>query len=178
MPILLALVHTTYGQAGVMSTTAVANARHEWTSSFVDTRKYVPSCGCRKRKRAICHATAMRPAQFSLPYEVLEMDMSDIKRVITAGNRRLLFVANGATKFLFTFSLAAKVTEPITKCLLMLFLTFRIPYFLKSDTAGESASEVVHHVCQWMKVNLDHGPVGHPRGRDAWKDTGGGYTTP
>ena len=58
---LLALVHVTHGHAGVMRTTAIVNARYEWPGMFADTRKYVLSCGCRRRKRTNSHAIAIAP---------------------------------------------------------------------------------------------------------------------
>ncbi|CAN0071951.1 unnamed protein product, partial [Sphacelaria rigidula] len=164
-PGLLAWVHTTHGHAGVMRTTAVVNARYEWPDLFANTRKYVLSCGCRRRKRTNGHTLAMRPARFLRACEVLKMDISDMKQASASGNRYLLIIVDRATKFLFASPLAANLTVPVAKCLLKPSLTFGVPYFLRSDAGGEFTSEVVNHVCQWMKVKLDHGPAEHPRGQ-------------
>ena len=113
----------------------------------LDTRKYVLSCGCRRRKRTSSHAIAMRPARFLMPWEVLEMNISDLKQVSTAGNRYPLIITDRATPFLFVFPSAAKLAEPVARCLLQLFMTFGVPYFLRSDAGGEFTAEVVRHVC-------------------------------
>ncbi|CAM9656982.1 unnamed protein product, partial [Sphacelaria rigidula] len=118
VPGLLAWVHTTHGHAGVMRTTAVVNARYEWPGLFVDIRKYVLSCGCRRRKRTNSHTLAMRPARFLRAWEVLEMDISDMKQVSAPGNRYLLIIVDRATKFLFASPLATKIAVPVAKCLL------------------------------------------------------------
>ncbi|CAM9814812.1 unnamed protein product, partial [Sphacelaria rigidula] len=160
VPGLLAWVHTTHGHAGVMRTTAVVNVRYEWPGLFANVRKYVLSCGCRRRKR-------------TNTWEVLEMDISDMKQVSALGNRYLLIIVDRATKFLFASPLAAKLTVPVAKCLLKLFLTFGVPYFSRSDAGGEFTSEVVNHVCQWVKVKLDHGRAEHLRGQGAEERYGG-----
>ncbi|CAM9478629.1 unnamed protein product, partial [Sphacelaria rigidula] len=162
VPGLLAWVHTTHGHAGVMRTTAVVNARYEWPGLFVDIRKYVLSCGCRRRKRTNSYTLAMRPARFLRAWEVS-----------ASGNRYLLIIVDRATKFLFASPLAAKIAVPVAKCLLKLFLTFGVPYILRSDAGGEFTSEVVNHICQWMKVKLDHGPAEHPRGQGTVERDGG-----
>ncbi|CAM9987057.1 unnamed protein product, partial [Sphacelaria rigidula] len=173
MPGLLAWVHTTHGHAGVMRTTAGVNARYEWPDLFVDIRKYLLSCGCRRRKRTNSHTLAMRPDRFLRAWEVLEMDISDMKQVSASGNRYLLIIVDRATKFPFASPLAAKIAVPVAKCLLKLFLTFGVPYFSRSDAGGEFTSEVVNHVCQWVKVKLDHGPAEHPRGQGRVERYGG-----
>ncbi|CAM9802818.1 unnamed protein product, partial [Sphacelaria rigidula] len=101
VPGLLAWVHTMHGHAGVMRTTAVVNARYEWPGLCADTRKYVLSCECRRRKRTNSHTLALRPARFLRAWEVLEMDISDMKQVSASGNWYLLIIVNRATKFLF-----------------------------------------------------------------------------
>ncbi|CAM9586507.1 unnamed protein product, partial [Sphacelaria rigidula] len=101
VPGLLAWMHTTHGHTGVMRTTVVVNARYEWPGLFADTRKYVLSCRCRRRKRTNSHTLAMRPARFLRAWEMLEMDISDMKQVSASGNRYLLILVDRATKFLF-----------------------------------------------------------------------------
>lgn len=84
-------------------------------------------------------------------------------------HRYLLVVVDRATKFLFAFPLAANITEPVAK----LFLTFGMPYFLRSDPGWEFTLEVVNHVCQLMKVMLYHCPADFPCGQGAVKRCGG-----
>ena len=89
---------------------------------------------------------------------------SDMKQVPTAGNRySLIVVADRATSFLFALPRAVKVTEPLTKCPAKVFLTFVEPCFPESDDGGEFTPKVMNLMCQWMKVELDHGPADHPR---------------
>ena len=84
-----------------------------------------------------------------------------------------MIVTDRATKFFFAFPLAAKLAEPVARCLFKLFMTFGVPYFLRSDAGGEFTAEVVRHVCQWMKVKLDYGPADHRRGQGAVERYGG-----
>lgn len=42
-------------------------------------RDYVLSCGCTRRKRAQSHGVDRVPARFKFPWEVLEMDLLDVK---------------------------------------------------------------------------------------------------
>ncbi|CAM9237065.1 unnamed protein product [Sphacelaria rigidula] len=62
-----------------MRTIAMVNACYDWPGLSADTRKYVVSCGCRRRKRTNSHTVAMRLARFLQPWEVIGVDISDTK---------------------------------------------------------------------------------------------------
>ena len=49
----------------------------------------------------------MMPARFLRPWEVLEMDIQDLKHESQDGNRYLLVVVDRASKFLFAYPLQA-----------------------------------------------------------------------
>lgn len=40
-----------------------------------------------------------------------------------------------------------------------------MPWPIRFDPARERASEIMEHLCRWLKVSLDFGPANHPRGQ-------------
>ena len=67
----------------------------------------------------------------------------------------------------FVFPLATKVAEPVTRCLLKLFMTFKVSYFLRNDAGGKFTAEVVQPVSRWLNVKLDYESANHPREQGA-----------
>ena len=132
-----------------------------------DVREYVLSCGCRRRKRANSQRIGMMPARFLRPWEVLEMDIQDLKQESQDGNRYLLVVVDRASKFLFAYPLPSKDAVGVSRKLLELLLTFGVPLSIRSDAGGEFTAQMVKHFCQRLKVSIDYGPSNNPvpRGR-------------
>ena len=54
-PHLLALVHCQHGQPRVTRTLSLLRDRFYWPGVCRDTRDYVLSCGCRRRKLSLIH---------------------------------------------------------------------------------------------------------------------------
>lgn len=75
---------------------------------------YVSSCRCRTRKRPWSKQLHRLPARFLRPWEVLEIDILDMKVTSNKGNRYLLVIVDRATKFLFAFPLPTKETLGVT----------------------------------------------------------------
>ena len=84
-----------------------------------------------------------------------------------AGNKYFMVVVDIASKFMFANPLPNKTTENVAKKLLKLLLTFGIPLSLRSDPGTEFTAEVVQHICKWLNVTIDYGPLDHPRTQGA-----------
>ena len=113
VPDLLALVHTQHGHPGVAATLTLLRQRFYWPPIARDTREYVLSCGCRRRKRSRSQRIAMMPGRLVEPWEVLEMGLLKMGASSLAGNEYLLLVVDRASKFPFAFPLPTKKSEDI-----------------------------------------------------------------
>ena len=173
VPGVLALIHGTYGHPGVARTTIHVERKYHWPTLKKDVRTYVLSCKCRRRKRAWSKQLFMMPARLLQPWEVLEMDLQDMKVTSDKGNRYLLVVVDRASKFVSAFPLPAKDAIGVSRKLLDLLLVFGLPRSIRSDPGGEFVSEVMKHLCRWLHVSLDHGPTNHPRAQGAVERLGG-----
>ena len=69
-PHLLALVHGQHGHPGVPRTLPLLRDRLHSPGMWRDTRDYVLSCGCRRRKWSRSQRVVMLPATFLGPWEV------------------------------------------------------------------------------------------------------------
>ena len=81
---------------------------------------------------------------------------------VQRGNRYML-VVDRASRFVFAYPLESKDSVGVARKLLELLLPFGVPLPIKSDAWGEFTAKVVAHLCQWLRVQLDHGPADHPR---------------
>ena len=94
----LALVHTLHGHAGVGATLALARDHFHWPTVTRDTRQYVLSCGCRRRKRPNSRRIALLPGRPLEPWDELQMDILKIdtfsfrQQVRSTGSRSSLQV--------------------------------------------------------------------------------------
>ena len=71
----LALVHTLHEHAGVGATLALVHDHFHWPSVTRDTRRYVLSCGCRRRNRPSSRRIAMLPGRPLEPWDELQVDI-------------------------------------------------------------------------------------------------------
>ena len=115
---ILALVHTTYGPPGVARTTELVQSDYHWTSLKSEIREYVLSYGCRRILRSTSQRVAMLPTRFLKLWEVLEIDIHDIRARSGVGNKYLLVVVDRVSKFLFANPLPNKTAEKLAKKLL------------------------------------------------------------
>ena len=169
---MLALVHGTYGHPGAARTLLLIMDKYWWPTIAQDTRDYVLSCRCRWRKRAWSQRMAMMPARLLWPWEVLKMDLQDMKHVFSAGNTYLLVIVDRTSR---PVCIPARVPGPHRRRpkLLELLLSFGVPMSIRSGARGEFTANVVAHLCKWLRVSLDHGPSDHPRSQDAVERMGG-----
>ena len=137
-----------------------------------DTREYVLSCRCRRRKRSRSQQIAMLPARFLEPWEVLEVDLQKFPNTSDAGNEYLLLVVDRASRFPFAYPLPSKEAHGVARLLLDLCLTFGVPSFIRADGGGEFTAAVVEHLCRWLKVPIKFGPADHPRGQGSVERAG------
>ena len=63
--------------------------------------------------------------------------------------------------------------ENVAKKLLEMLLTFGIPLFLRSEPGTDFTTEVVQHLCKWLNVLIDYGPIDHPGAQGAVERLGG-----
>lgn len=165
IPGVLALAHGTFVHPGRARTTLIIADKYHWPTLKEDVNRYVRSCRCRMRKRQWSAQLHMLPARFLRAWEVLELDILDMKVVSNKGNRYLLVVVDRATKFLSASPLPTKGTLGVSRKLLELILIFGLPLSIRCDPGGENTSEIMEHLCRWLKVSLDFGPTNHPRGQ-------------
>eukprot|EP00752_Nemacystus_decipiens_P015644 g13961.t1 len=107
------------------------------------------------------------------PWEVLQIDIQDMKVKSEKGNQYLLVVVDRASKFLAAFPLPNKDALSVSRKLLGLLLTFGLPLSIRADMGSENTAQVMQHLCSWLKVSLDYGPVNHPRAQGAVERMGG-----
>eukprot|EP00903_Cladosiphon_okamuranus_P005335 g5333.t1 len=107
------------------------------------------------------------------PWEVLQMDIQDMKVKSDLGNQYLLVVVDRASKFLAALPLPTKDALGVSSKLLELLLNFGLPLSIRSDMGSEYTARVMQHLCNWLKISLDYGPVNHPRAQGAVERLGG-----
>ena len=78
-----------------------------------------------------------------------------------------------ASKFLTAFPLPTKEAVGVSRKLLGLLRTFGLLLSIRCDPGGEFAADVMQHLCRWLRVSLDHGPINHPRAQGAVERLGG-----
>ena len=171
---LLALVHVQHGHPGVAATTELLRHRFHWPHLHRDAREYVLSCGCRHRKRTRSQQIAMLPARFLEPWEVLEIDIQNMRHASAGANKYLLLVVDKTSKCPFAYPIASKEAIKVARHLLELCLTFGTPVSIRSDAGGEFFADVVKHLCRWLKMEINSGPANHPRGQGALERPGSG----
>ena len=98
---ILALVHTTYGPPGVARTTELVQSDYNRISLKSEVREYVLSYGCRRILRSTSQRVAILPARFLKLWEVLEIDIHDMRARSGVGNKNLLVEVDRVSKFLF-----------------------------------------------------------------------------
>ena len=128
VPGVLALVHGTYGHPGTARTTLLIERKYHWPTLKEDVRAFVLSCPCRRRKRAWSTQLSMMPARLLQPWEVLQMDIQDMKVRSERGNQYLLVVVDRASKFLAAFPLPSKDAFGVSSKPLELLLIFVLPF--------------------------------------------------
>ena len=101
------------------------------------------------------------------------MKIHDMRASSEAGNKHLLVIVDRASEFLFAYPLPNKTVENVSKKLLELLLTFGILLSLRSDPGTEFTAEIVQHLCEWLNVTIDYGPLDHPRAQKAAEGLGG-----
>ena len=101
-----------------------------------DTRDYVFSCGCRRRRQSRSQRIAMLPARFLEPGDVLEVDLQRFPKTSEAGNKCCFLVEGTASKFVFEYPLPSKKGHGVARTLLDLCLTFGVPSFMRADGGG------------------------------------------
>ena len=101
------------------------------------------------------------------------MDIQDMTVTSDKGNRYLLVVVDRASKFLTAFPLPTKEAVGVSRKLLRLLLTFGLPLSIRCDPGGEFVTDVMEHLCRWLRVSLDHGPTNHPRTQGVVERLGG-----
>ena len=100
--------------------------------------------------------------------------MLDMHEQSDSDNRYLLLVIDRASKFAFAFPFKSKGAEGIALKLLELVALLGVPRAIRSDSGSEFKSESVSHLCRWLKVTIDYGPIDHPRAQGTVERLGGG----
>ena len=96
-----------------------------------------------------------------------------MKQVSSAGNRHMLVVVDRASRFVVAYPLESNDSVRVARELLELLLSFGVPLLVRSDSRGKFTAKVVAYLCQWLRVQLDHGPADHPCSQGAVEMMGG-----
>ena len=163
----LALVHTPHGHAGVEASLVLVRDHFHWPTVIRDTRQYVLSCGCRRRKRPNSRRIALLPGRPLEPWDELQMDILKIDTPSLFGNKYILLVVDRASKFPFGFPLETKHAVGVARVLTELCLTFGVPRAIRYDGGREFGAEEVTRLCRWLHADIVFGPADHPRGEGA-----------
>ena len=167
VPELLALVHTLHGHAGVGATLALVRSHFHWPTIVRNTRLYVASCACNRRKRSRSQKIATMPGRAVEPWVTLEVDILSMGTASRTGNKHILLEVDRASRFPFAFPLPSKGTKEVARIL----TNFR------SDGGGEFRSKIPKSLCHWLKARLDFGLADHSRGQGAVELDGAAQTT-
>ena len=124
VPELLVLVRTLHEHAGVGATLALVRGHFYWPAIARDTRLYVASCGCNRRKRSRIQKIATIPGRAVEPWETLQVDILFIGTTCRKGSKYVLLEVDRASRFPFGFLLPLKGTKEVARILANLFLTF------------------------------------------------------
>ena len=168
----LAFIHVHHRHPGIAVTTNLVRQNFHWKSVVKDTTDYVSSCSCRRRKQSQSHKTLMKTPKLLQPWEVLEIDLLDMKHPTVNGNRYILIVVDKASRFLSATPVPSKEAKGVAAALLKLLCALGVPREIRSDAGREFKANVVHRLCQWMKVQISHGPGNNPRGQGTAERTG------
>ena len=113
VPELLALVHTLHGHAGVGATLALVRNHFHWPTIARDTRLYVASCGCNRRKRFRSQEIATMPGRTVEPWETLEVDILSMGTTSRTGNKYIMLLVDRASRFPFAFPLPSEGSKEV-----------------------------------------------------------------
>ena len=108
---LFVLVHTVHGHAEVFATLAVIHDRFHWLANARDTRLYVSSCGCNRRKRSRSKKIVTMSGRAMKPWETLKAGIFSMETTSRAGNKYVLLVVDRTSRFHFVLSLPSKRTK-------------------------------------------------------------------
>lgn len=153
-----------------------------WPFMPRDTREYVLSCGCRRKKRSRSQRVAMLPARFLQPSEVLDKDFRSGAHTSAEGNKYLLLVVDKVSRFLFAYPLRTREADREARHLFDLCLSFGVPACIRAGGWGEFTATVIKFFlwiffffvdfCGWLRVTIEYGPVDHARGQRAVERAG------
>lgn len=115
----------------------------------------------------------MMPGRAIEPWEELQMDILKIDTRSLSGNKYILLLVDRASKFPFGFLLPSKETVGVARILNELCLTFGVPKNICCDGGGEFGSQVVTHLCRWLRADIRFGPADQPRGQGSVERLGG-----
>ena len=109
----------------------------------------------------------MMLARLLQPWDVLEMDIRDLKVTSDKRNRYLLVVVDRASKFLAAFPLPSMEATTVSRKFLELLLIFDLPLSIRCNPGSDFKAEVMQHLCRWLRVPLNYGATNHPRAQGA-----------
>lgn len=96
---MLALIHSTYGNPRMSRMMERLIQNPYLTTPSGDIHEWVPSCGCRMRKRSVSQRVAMLSAKALRPWEVPEIGAQDMRVTSRAGTTHVLVVMDKTSKF-------------------------------------------------------------------------------
>ena len=159
IPELLAIVHTLHGHAGVGATLSLVCGHFHSPSIARDTRLYVVSCGCNRRKRSRSQKIATMPERAVEPWKTLEVDILSIETTSRAGNKYVLLVVDRTSRLTFGLPLPSEGTTEVAGILANLCFSFGVSGNFRDYGGGEFRPEILKSLCHWLKARLNFGPA-------------------
>ena len=97
----LVLVPTLQGYAGVGGILDLVRNHFDWPSVTRNTRQYVLSCGCRRRKRQNIRRLVMLPGRPPETWNQLQIDIVKSETPSLSGNKYVILVVDRASRVTF-----------------------------------------------------------------------------
>ncbi|HEY0770272.1 MAG TPA: DDE-type integrase/transposase/recombinase, partial [Sphingobacteriaceae bacterium] len=127
--------------------------------------KSCPICLATKRKHPSSLVVPLGTIEVSSVWDLVSIDIWDAGVLSNRGNRYLLTVIDGFSKYSFAIPLKNKTAKAVaSKLFKHVFSQFGYPKRLHSDNGTEFCNSVLKELCEYLDIKKTHTTVYHPQG--------------
>ncbi len=127
--------------------------------------KSCPICLATKRKHPSSLVVPLGTIEVSSVWDLVSIDIWDAGVLSNRGNRYLLTVIDGFSKYAFAIPLKNKTAKTVaSKLYKHVFSQFGYPKRLHSDNGTEFCNSVLKELCEYLDIHKTHTTVYHPQG--------------
>jgi transposase InsO family protein len=127
--------------------------------------KSCPICLATKRKHPSKLVVPLGTIEVTSVWDLVSIDLWDAGVLSNRGNRYLLTVIDGFSKYSFAIPLKNKTAKAVaSKLYKHVFSQFGYPKRLHSDNGTEFCNSVLEELCEFLDINKTHTTVYHPQG--------------